>query len=315
MSHSSISSRVGQRFNPYRLFCGIHIPNVVCRSTKLTPTAKLVYGRLAQYAGENGRCFPAIKTLAVEIAASPRAVISAIQQLEREGFVKKQATGHRDRRRTNTYHFLWHDIFENELRIKGEESAPPEEGGPSQPVKKAHHRSENSAPKEIHGRELRKKTTTTVSFGKGCCSQLSDEQKRFIDLKVRHMKAHGRIKHSPGSLKAGLKRRAREGVLDLDELPELRAWASAMEKAEEGKHMKEALKKTQEELRRATEQSNKERIKREVAKSDKSPGEWWAEMRAEQKVTLTHRRTFFDLPLVPAMSYFAELFPEAKETE
>src|ERR1022692_92146 len=53
---------VGQPFNPFGLFTGIFIPDALVRSTIISPGAKLVYGRLARYAGQDGRCYPAVET-------------------------------------------------------------------------------------------------------------------------------------------------------------------------------------------------------------------------------------------------------------
>src|ERR1022692_3471771 len=64
--------RVGQTFNPFRLFTGIFIPEAMVRYPHLSPSSKLAYGRLVRYAGEDGRCFPAVKTLAKEIGLRER---------------------------------------------------------------------------------------------------------------------------------------------------------------------------------------------------------------------------------------------------
>ena len=50
-------TRVGQPFNPFRLFTGIFIPEALVRSELVSPGAKMAYGRLARYAGQDGRCW------------------------------------------------------------------------------------------------------------------------------------------------------------------------------------------------------------------------------------------------------------------
>jgi hypothetical protein len=52
--------QVGQPFNPFRLFTGIFIPEALVRYKDLSAGAKLAYGRLARYAGHDGRCYPAM---------------------------------------------------------------------------------------------------------------------------------------------------------------------------------------------------------------------------------------------------------------
>jgi len=64
--------RVGQPFNPFRLFTGIFIPESLVRSNLVSPGAKMAYGRLARYAGQDGRCFPAVETLGQEIGVGER---------------------------------------------------------------------------------------------------------------------------------------------------------------------------------------------------------------------------------------------------
>lgn len=49
---------IGDPFNPYGMFSGIWIPESLLKYSALSPSAKLLYGRLARFAGENGRCFP-----------------------------------------------------------------------------------------------------------------------------------------------------------------------------------------------------------------------------------------------------------------
>src|ERR1044072_7787075 len=52
---------VGDAFNPYGMFNGIWVPEQLLRCSDLSASAKLLYGRLARFAGENGRCFPSVE--------------------------------------------------------------------------------------------------------------------------------------------------------------------------------------------------------------------------------------------------------------
>src|ERR1022692_3304478 len=80
---------VGQPFNPFGLFTGIFIPNALVRSTIISPGAKLVYGRLARYAGQDGRCYPAVETLASEVGLGERQVKRYLAELEREHLIRR----------------------------------------------------------------------------------------------------------------------------------------------------------------------------------------------------------------------------------
>jgi len=57
------SLRIGQSFNPFGLFNGILIPEMLVRAIKISPGSKLAYGRLARYAGQDGDCLPLCRRL------------------------------------------------------------------------------------------------------------------------------------------------------------------------------------------------------------------------------------------------------------
>ena len=89
------------------------IPEAMARSRELTPGAKLIYGRLCRYAGADGLCYPAVATLAQEVALGERQVQKHLNTLEAKGFLRRDK--HFDRnggQTTNYYTFLWHQIFE-----------------------------------------------------------------------------------------------------------------------------------------------------------------------------------------------------------
>ena len=98
---------VGQCFNPFRLFTGIFIPEAMVRCPDLSPSAKLAYGRLVRYAGEDGRCFPAVNTLAREIGLKERRARCCLAELESAGFIRRDIQPGR----TTAFVFLWHQVF------------------------------------------------------------------------------------------------------------------------------------------------------------------------------------------------------------
>ena len=79
-----VSLQVGQPFNPFGLFNGIFIPDALAREKGVSRGAKIVYGRLARYAGRNGKCYPGVSTLAAEIGSSERQTQRYLAELERK---------------------------------------------------------------------------------------------------------------------------------------------------------------------------------------------------------------------------------------
>ena len=81
--------QTGQPFNPFRLFTGIFIPDGLVRADGISPGAKLTYGRLVRYAGQDGACYPAVPTLAAEIGVSVRQTQYYLAELEREKLIRR----------------------------------------------------------------------------------------------------------------------------------------------------------------------------------------------------------------------------------
>jgi len=121
--------KVGEPFNPYRRFNVLLIPEAMARSKDLLPTAKLVYGRLFRYAGKDGRCWPAVATLAEECALSERMTFKLLNNLESKGYIQRVNRFNQYRgQQSNWYLFLWHPIFdewEDELIRRGMNSSSP----------------------------------------------------------------------------------------------------------------------------------------------------------------------------------------------
>jgi hypothetical protein len=103
--------RVGDPFNPFGVFNGVFIPEVLVRSKLISPGAKLAYGRLARYAGPDGRCFPALPTLAAEIGVGVRQAQRYLSELDKNEFVQRIPSMSARGQESNEYVFLWHRIF------------------------------------------------------------------------------------------------------------------------------------------------------------------------------------------------------------
>jgi hypothetical protein len=127
--------KIGERFNPFKRFPGIHVPEPVCTYRGLSPGAKLVYGRLCRYAGSAGNVYPAMPTLAQEVGLCERQVRSYVRELERAKFIEIDRNNKHYRKDgsggTNTLYFLWHTAFEGEQGKR--RNTPPRQsaaGGP-----------------------------------------------------------------------------------------------------------------------------------------------------------------------------------------
>jgi hypothetical protein len=107
---------VGHRFNPYRLFNGIFIPEGVAKYRGISLGAKMIYGRLCRYAGENGEAHPSMEVLSGEIGIGETQARQYLRELMREGFIGCEARADETGRQTsNQYFFLWHEAFDGEI--------------------------------------------------------------------------------------------------------------------------------------------------------------------------------------------------------
>jgi uncharacterized phage protein (TIGR02220 family) len=124
-SVASKGLRIGGVFNPYKLFVGVFIPNVLMRYKGIKPNSKLVWGRLAQYAGEKGYCWPSQDTLADETGLSRDTVLRSVKELEKDGFIVVGRPDGADKvaHKTSEYRFLFHVCFSTS---QGSKLLPPE---------------------------------------------------------------------------------------------------------------------------------------------------------------------------------------------
>jgi uncharacterized phage protein (TIGR02220 family) len=104
---------VGAVFNPYRMFVGAFIPNAIMEHPGLTSSAKLLWARLALFAGEKGYCWPSQETLADSIGVSVRTVRTILRELVEQGFIQARKPEGMDKvaHKTTVYEFLFHNCF------------------------------------------------------------------------------------------------------------------------------------------------------------------------------------------------------------
>jgi helix-turn-helix protein len=121
MRNPEAQMKSGDPFNPWSGGCGFFPQDVVGRQSRLTNASgnpkpitdgpKRLYERLVRFAGRDGKCFPGQEKLAAELGKSVRQVRRDLAELEAFGLIRH---AWRDGRRSNTYEFLWHGIFESE---------------------------------------------------------------------------------------------------------------------------------------------------------------------------------------------------------
>jgi hypothetical protein len=183
----------GEFYNPWRLFIGCIIPNAISRSTELSSTAKLVFGKLCQYAGQNGQAYPSYKTLAGDVGVERRQAIRAVKELVDYGLIKPVGRKKGDGGFTsNIYAFLWHQTFSNDgLTDPGDKNDT--RGGVSNVTTpqchKRHHLVSDMSPKENHTRESNNEKTTTEEIrllSDTLLSKISEKEVRVL------IKRHGR---------------------------------------------------------------------------------------------------------------------------
>lgn len=109
----SLRLQVGQPFNPFKLFTGIFVPEGLVKLNTLSPGAKVTYGRLCRYAGQNGNCFPSVGTLASETGVGERQAQRYLAELERHRLIERINRFDEKGQTSNAFHFLWHPAFES----------------------------------------------------------------------------------------------------------------------------------------------------------------------------------------------------------
>ncbi|MDD3752897.1 MAG: helix-turn-helix domain-containing protein [Candidatus Colwellbacteria bacterium] len=99
------------------MFVGSFIPNIIMEDEDLSNLSKLIYGRLTQYAGPKGTCWPKEETLAFSVRRSVSQIHKCLLELEDKEFIVRVKPTGRDRllHRSIRYHFLWKDEWDSLL--------------------------------------------------------------------------------------------------------------------------------------------------------------------------------------------------------
>lgn len=105
------------------MFYCLFVPEGLARCTSVSPGAKLAWGRLARYAGRNGKCYPTMKTLGKEIGVGERQAQKYVAELEREKLIRRVKRFSGRGQTSNEFEFLWHAIFEPDAQGRSGERA------------------------------------------------------------------------------------------------------------------------------------------------------------------------------------------------
>jgi hypothetical protein len=120
---AALTLSAGEVFNPFNLFDGALIPAQVLRYSEITPSEKLVFARLLQFAGARGHAWPSLELLAAEVSLSVVQARRCVRALETRKLVRRVARSGR----SNEFEFLWHPIYQQEHRQRRSQViAPPQ---------------------------------------------------------------------------------------------------------------------------------------------------------------------------------------------
>lgn len=96
---------MSKRINPYKKYHGSFIPEWLLPRSEISSGAKLCFARLARFAGEGGKAYPKIKTLADKLGVSKRQCSSYLKELKDVGLIEAEQQG---LGQPNVYYFLEH---------------------------------------------------------------------------------------------------------------------------------------------------------------------------------------------------------------
>ena len=127
---------IGDKFNPFGLFVGAFIPNCVyCHN--ISDSAKLLLGRLYQYAGRDGKAFPTRKALSKEMCWQLGKLDRYIKELKEEQLISTyQANNHSP----STYTFLYHSMYMTPEQIEEWGGEPTTKSNSTPPTKPDKHK-------------------------------------------------------------------------------------------------------------------------------------------------------------------------------
>jgi len=103
----------GETFHPFKLFNGVFVPLALLKYPDLSWFAKLLWARLAMYAGTKDFCFVRLESLAKEMGVHVATVGRGLKELCDLGLIRRKRRGPS---RENLYTFIWHSLLECSLK-------------------------------------------------------------------------------------------------------------------------------------------------------------------------------------------------------
>ena len=275
----------GEFYNPWRLFIGCVIPNAISRSTELSSTAKLVFGKLCQYAGQNGQAYPSYKTLAGDVGVERRQAIRAVKELVDYGLIKPVGRRKGDGGFTsNIYAFLWHQTFSDDgLTDPGDKNDT--RGGVTNVTTpqchKRHHLVSDMSPKENHTRESNSEKTTTeeirLLLSGTPLSKISDNELNIL------LKRHGsELVMQVADIAAETWRRERKEIRNPGGYLQALCESLVVPEWYEPPHVRAANAEAAAERKRA-EDDKQEELKKAQAQESKERDDYWHSLSEEDQ--------------------------------
>ncbi|MEL7832766.1 helix-turn-helix domain-containing protein [Fodinibius sp. Rm-B-1B1-1] len=172
---------------PYKRFIGCLIPNFLMRRKEMSQGAKLCYGRLAQYAGRDGKAYPKQKQLSKELGVSSRMIRKYLNELIGANLIEVQQKG---KKQPNSYRFLRHSWMDQDKKYAKSErnngsTHPGTKVPPTQDYSSTPDRNNSSGPyKENHNEENQRRESTN-SIAREDCEKIFSVYPR----KVKKVKA------------------------------------------------------------------------------------------------------------------------------
>jgi len=187
----------GQEYNPYKIFVGIFIPNLIIQDQNLSPGAKITFGVLSQFSGKYGVCCPRQERIAERMGISKRQVIRYIEELKKEKYI---SVSQRGLRKSNIYKFLWKKVWAESVNQEVTDMSTPEVSDLSTPIRLNRfivNRDppisplKGGAPKTSYlrkekkvGREAESKEEDLGPKGKEILERINDEWKKVVRPKI-----------------------------------------------------------------------------------------------------------------------------------
>jgi DNA-binding transcriptional regulator YhcF (GntR family) len=105
-------------FNPWLVNDFCKLPRATLRCAELTSAAKVMLAALLDFAKADGKCFPKVSTLALNIGVTVRTARRHVAELEAKGFVRRvEQFSSNGSQTSNTFKFTRHSVFSTDDQV------------------------------------------------------------------------------------------------------------------------------------------------------------------------------------------------------